>query len=135
MKSSKRVLANVSRRQFVSVAAGVVAGYCIAPATSTVAVEAPTTPRKKAPLKLGLASYSLRKFDLDKTMAMTRRVGLKYICLKSMHLPLEATPAQIAAAAAKVKAAGLVPLRLRRGLDEQGGRRGARPSSTPRPRA
>jgi len=65
-------------------------------------------PVKKYPFKLGLASYSLRKFDLDKTLEMTKRVALDYICLKSMHLPMEATPDQIDQAAAKVKAAGLI---------------------------
>jgi len=65
-------------------------------------------PAAKRTFELGLASYTFRAFPLDKTLAMTRRVGLKYICLKSFHLPLEATPAQIAAAAAKVKAAGIV---------------------------
>lgn len=65
-------------------------------------------PAAKRPFELGLASYTLRKFPLDQTLAMTRRVGLKYICLKSFHLPLEASPEEIAAAAAKVKAAGIV---------------------------
>lgn len=60
------------------------------------------------PFKLGLASYTLRKFKLDETLAMTKRVGLKYICLKSFHLPLESTPAQIQAVVAKVKEAGLI---------------------------
>jgi hypothetical protein len=59
-------------------------------------------PAAKRPFELGLASYTLRKFPLDKTLAMTRRVDLKYICLKSFHLPLEAKPEEIAAAAAKV---------------------------------
>lgn len=39
---------------------------------------------------------------------MTKRVGLKYICFKSFHLPLESTPAQIKAVVAKVKEAGLI---------------------------
>jgi sugar phosphate isomerase/epimerase len=65
-------------------------------------------PAAKRTFELGLASYTLRKFPLDKTLAMTRRVGLKYICLKSFHLPLEAKPEEIASAAAKVKAAGIV---------------------------
>jgi sugar phosphate isomerase/epimerase len=38
---------------------------------------------------------------------MTQRVGLKYIALKSVHLPLESTRAEIEAVAAKVKEAGL----------------------------
>ncbi|UCC99753.1 MAG: sugar phosphate isomerase/epimerase [Phycisphaerales bacterium] len=57
--------------------------------------------------KLGLASYTLRKFSLDDTLAMTKRVGLKYICFKSMHLELDSTPAQIQATLEKVREAGL----------------------------
>ena len=57
--------------------------------------------------ELGLASYTLRKFKLDETLAMTRRVGLKYICFKSFHLPLESTEAEIKEVVAKVKEAGL----------------------------
>jgi inosose dehydratase len=79
-------------------------------AKGTKAAKKPRTPapEKPARLKLGLASYSTRKFDLDQTIEIAKRVGLKYICLKSMHLPLEAKPDDIAAAAAKVRQAGLV---------------------------
>lgn len=59
------------------------------------------------PLTLGLASYTLREFSLDETIAMTLRVGLKHICLKSMHLPMDSTTAQIETAAEKVRNAGL----------------------------
>ena len=38
---------------------------------------------------------------------MTKRVGIKNICLKSMHMPLDANPDVLAATAAKVAAAGL----------------------------
>ncbi len=69
--------------------------------------EGPRASKNKAPFALGLASYTLRKFDLDQTLAMTRRVGLTHVCLKSFHLPLDATPDEIAAAATKVKEAGL----------------------------
>jgi len=60
------------------------------------------------PMKLGLASYTLRKFSLDDTLKMTQRVGLKYIAFKDFHLPLDATAEVIAETTAKVKAAGLV---------------------------
>jgi len=69
---------------------------------------AESVPASKArPLKLALASYTLRKFDLDQTLAMTKRVGLEAICLKSFHLPMDATSEQIAAVVAKVKEAGI----------------------------
>lgn len=57
--------------------------------------------------ELGLASYTLRKFDLDKTLAMTNRVGLKYIAFKDYHLPLNSTPQQIKEVVKKVADAGL----------------------------
>ena len=59
---------------------------------------------------MGVASYSLRKFTLDQALAMTRELGLKYICLKDVHLPLKSTQADREAARDKVVAAGLVLL-------------------------
>ncbi len=64
--------------------------------------------RRKIQFELGLASYSLRKFKLQEALAMTKRVGLKYIAFKSFHLALDSTPAQIRKVVAKVKKAGLI---------------------------
>jgi inosose dehydratase len=61
-------------------------------------------------LKMGVASYSLRKFTLDQALDMTRELGLKYICLKDMHLPLTSTKAECQAAHDKVTADGLTLL-------------------------
>jgi inosose dehydratase len=63
--------------------------------------------KTKAKFELGLASYTFREFNLDQTLAMTKRVALKNICLKSMHLPLDSTPEQIRETVQKVKDAGL----------------------------
>ena len=57
--------------------------------------------------RLGLASYTLRKFSLEETLEMTQRLALEWICLKSMHLPLEASHDEIAAAVSKIKQAGI----------------------------
>ena len=68
------------------------------------------SPRRKGDpdkLSLGLASYSLREFNLEQTLVMAQRVALKKICLKSMHLPLDSSPEQIRAVAAQVQQAGL----------------------------
>ena len=62
---------------------------------------------KKEKLKLGLASYTFKEYSLDQAIAMTKRVGLKQIALKSFHLPLDSTKDQIKAAADKVRSAGL----------------------------
>jgi sugar phosphate isomerase/epimerase len=57
--------------------------------------------------KLGLASYTLREFDLDAVLIMARRLAFERVSLKDMHLPLDSSEEAIRAAAAKVRAAGL----------------------------
>ena len=61
----------------------------------------------KEKFDLGLASYTFKKFNTEQTIAMTKRLGLKYICFKDFHMPLKSTPAEIEKTAAKVKEAGL----------------------------
>jgi len=98
-----------TRRQWLGWAAA--ASCAAAGALPGEAAEQSSPPPKKAaprPFHLGLASYTLREFPLEQALAMTRRVGLEYICLKSFHLPLEASRDQIAKAAAQVREAGLV---------------------------
>ena len=59
-------------------------------------------------LKLGITTYTLRKFSLDQAIAMTQEAELKYISLKDMHLPLKSTRAERQEAHKKLEAAGLV---------------------------
>ncbi|MHC4243174.1 MAG: sugar phosphate isomerase/epimerase family protein [Planctomycetota bacterium] len=98
-----------TRRQFIK-AASIGAAASLAGAGSSLEQVRGSAPRQagKQRFKLGLASYTLRKFNLDDTLAITKRVGLKYICFKSMHLPLDSTPAQIRSVVSKVKEAGLI---------------------------
>ncbi len=59
-------------------------------------------------LKLGLTSYTLRKFSLDEALSMAKSAGVKYISLKDMHLPMKSTREQRQEAHQKVVDAGLV---------------------------
>ena len=97
-----------NRRQFLHLA-GVGAVACLAGADRSLGQtrRSGRSRKTKKLFQLGLASYTLRKFSLEDTLEMTKKVGLKYICFKSMHLELDSTPAQIAATVAKVKEAGL----------------------------
>lgn len=61
----------------------------------------------KEKLKLGIASFTFKEFSLDQAIQMTRKVGIKYIALKSFHLPLESTKEELISAAEKVRSAGL----------------------------
>lgn len=65
--------------------------------------------RNKFRFELGMCSYTFRAFGLDETIAMTKRLGVQKISIKSMHLPLESTPDQIKAMAAKIRQADLDP--------------------------
>lgn len=58
-------------------------------------------------LKLGVASYSLRNFPRAQAIQMTKALGTRFINLKSVHLPYEASPAEIAAARQEIATAGL----------------------------
>jgi inosose dehydratase len=102
-----------SRRHFLQLTGVAAASLaCAAPGSGRRAVATEMPAARKPPagkkLELGVASYTFRKFDLEKTLALTKRAGLKHICLKSFHLSLDAKPEQLAAAAKQVADAGLV---------------------------
>jgi sugar phosphate isomerase/epimerase len=58
-------------------------------------------------VKLGVASYSLRKFPRAQAIAMVNALGTPYINVKSVHLPYELPPEELAAARREIEAAGL----------------------------
>ncbi|OLE66383.1 MAG: hypothetical protein AUG74_11785 [Bacteroidetes bacterium 13_1_20CM_4_60_6] len=58
-------------------------------------------------LRLGVASYSLRKFPRDKAIEMVKALGTPFINLKSVHLPYELSPEELAAARRDIEGAGL----------------------------
>jgi len=104
---------DVPRRSFLKVAAlGAVGAAFTKPdavraalATGRPPVALP--PTEDVGVKLGVASYSLRNFSREKAIEMTKALGTPYINLKSVHLPYDASPSEIAAARAEVDAAGL----------------------------
>jgi len=58
-------------------------------------------------LRLGVASYSLRKFPRDKAIEMVKALGTPFINLKSVHLPYELSPEALAGARRDIEGAGL----------------------------
>jgi len=58
-------------------------------------------------LNLGIASYSFRNYDLDQTLAMTKRLGIENLALKSMHMPLELDDSAIKKIKNKINEAGI----------------------------
>ena len=103
-QSRREFLGSVGVGAAVSLAAGGCAGRGL-----TIGGKKKSKCAKKSckGLKLGLASYTCREFSLDETIAMTKKVGLEYICLKDFHLPMDSTPEKIAEVAEKVRRGGL----------------------------
>jgi len=102
-------LESVSRRRFLQM--GLAGSAAVAAAALPRTSFAEAAPPARDPfhgLKVGIASYSLRKFNLDQAIAMTKEAGVKYITLKDVHLSLKSTPAERQEARRKIEAAGLV---------------------------
>jgi len=92
----------VSRRTFLGTAAAAAAWTGVEPAAHAAAPAA----AKPAPLKLGVASYSLREFPLDRALEMAKTLGVQYMTFKDVHLPRTDPPETTKALRAKIEAAG-----------------------------
>jgi sugar phosphate isomerase/epimerase len=97
-------MTNATRRSFLSTAIGAAA------MTPAMAAGGAATGDRPGDLKLGVASYSFRKFSRDVAIADTKKLGVKYINIKEFHLPLNSTPDEIAKARAEFQNAGLTIL-------------------------
>ena len=95
---------DVSRRAFFGAVASAAALPALAGA-ATPAVPAQASAGKT--LKLGLASYSMRKFTLDQALEMARAVGIQYMTFKDVHIPRTDPPEATRALRAKIEAAGI----------------------------
>jgi sugar phosphate isomerase/epimerase len=92
-----------SRRQFF----GGLAATAAWPLLSRVADASSAAPGRNAPLKLGLASYSMREFTLDQALDMAKQMGVKYMTFKDVHVPRTDPPEKTRALRAKIEAAGI----------------------------
>lgn len=58
-------------------------------------------------LNLGLASYTLRNFNIDYVVSVCKKLELNSVSLKSFHLPLDSTPEKIKEVTGKIREAGI----------------------------
>ncbi|WP_156308600.1 sugar phosphate isomerase/epimerase family protein [Sphingobacterium endophyticum] len=87
-----------SRRNFLQLGAFGAAALITSP--SWMKATAGETIAKKADqnsIKLGIAGYSFVNFNLDQSLAMMKRMDVKYLCIKDFHLPFNSTAEEIAA--------------------------------------
>jgi sugar phosphate isomerase/epimerase len=95
-----------SRRTFLTTAAAALA----APALTELPAFAGAPLQKPAGssgLKIGLASYSMRKFSLDQTLDLLKEMKVQYANFKDVHLPRTDTVETMKANRQKIEAAGV----------------------------
>jgi sugar phosphate isomerase/epimerase len=92
-----------SRRGFLSLSAGVAGAAAVGLPWRSVRAE---TDKPGRPA-LGMQSYTLRNFPVDKAITMTKELGLAHIEFFPGHFSPSSSPAQIAAMKEKMAAAGL----------------------------
>ena len=105
---------SLPRRSFLTTAAASVAGAAmgigVAPSLLQAASSAGSAHRPDASaataIKLGVASYSLREIPLDRALEMIKTLRTPYVNFKSVHVPYDLSPADLAAWRQKVQAAG-----------------------------
>jgi sugar phosphate isomerase/epimerase len=112
---------STSRRSFLTTSAGL-AGAAMAsgPAALNLAAQEAQKakkgqkaqkvelPKKTYDLKLGVCSYSFRKFSRADCIKMTKQLNTPYINIKEFHLPYKSTPEELAAGRKEFEDAGLI---------------------------
>ena len=100
-------MAKESRREFLALAgAGALTGFI---RNAEILPEKNVGDSHSFPVAftLGIASYSFRAFPLDQAIAMTKRLGIKKLALKDVHMPLKSSDEDIRATVDKLKAEGI----------------------------
>jgi sugar phosphate isomerase/epimerase len=72
-----------SRRHFLGAAAGIAGLSAIGPTTASAVIEA-----EPWGIKIGIATYSLRSFDRTTAIGMLKKMQVKYLSIKDVHLKL-----------------------------------------------
>ena len=98
-----------SRRTFLgaAAAAGVVATTSRTLQGAVSVTSLTQNASRTGPLKIGVASYSMREFPLDRALEMARTLAVTHMTFKDVHIPRTDPPATTQALAAKIKAAGI----------------------------
>jgi len=97
----------VPRRAFLTATAASLAGAGLVPFPPLHIVERGNEGVRPERLRLGVASYSLRNFPRDKAIEMVKALGTPYVNLKSVHLPYELSPEELATARREIEGSGL----------------------------
>src|SRR5438270_7106380 len=84
----------LTRRSVLKSVAVIAAYNAISPMASLAASPSASDDKQFHGLRVGVCSYSLRAFPLAETLQDIKRLGVRYVSLKEIHLPLSSTPEQ-----------------------------------------
>ena len=98
-------MTNSSRRQFIK-AGAIGAAVLGLPSFTPSRANPPINPSFHVGIKLGVASYSLRKFSRAEAIEICKELGVDYINIKSAHIRHEDSKEERAAARKEIEAAG-----------------------------
>lgn len=115
-----------SRRSFIQKAAMGVAGAASIPFINKAETYTNNFAVTKGDIMpVGIAGYTFNKFDLEKSIAMMKRIGVQNLSLKEFHLPINSNAekvksvmSQFAAANINVYAVGVIYMRTKQAVDE-----------------
>lgn len=97
--------ADTSRRRFLETAAAITGALAV-PLRRAGSADLAAR-RAAAALKLGVASYSLRELSRTDAISAIRALHVRYVNVKSVHLPYDASPEELAAGRKAFEDAGL----------------------------
>lgn len=84
----------ITRRSVLKAAAWSATSSAIRPFASLVPSSVVSDDKQFRGLRIGVASYSLRAFPITEALQSIRRLGVRYLSLKDVHLPVDSTPEQ-----------------------------------------
>jgi sugar phosphate isomerase/epimerase len=97
---------DVSRRDLLRVA-GIAATLPLWTRSVAAAPDVVKPSKKPSSLKIGIASYSLRNFPLDRVLEACKAMGVRHLTLKDVHLARTDPPETTRALRKKIEAAGV----------------------------
>jgi sugar phosphate isomerase/epimerase len=100
-----------SRRHFLKLAGTGLITAGLSPALGSPSSHTSVSKIAKVAVKdiftIGMAGYTFKEFNVEKTIEMMKRVGVTYLSLKDFHMPLNSTQEQINTVLEKFKTAGI----------------------------
>jgi inosose dehydratase len=99
----------MNRNEFLRLTGVGITGMAGLGAFSNLYAASPKKARKEDKFKLGLASYTFRKFNIDDTLKWAKQLELTGISIKEMHMPLNSSPEDLKKITEKARAVGINP--------------------------